>query len=138
MTTSRPRSRPRSRPGRRPGARSVPPSAGSATLPTPRPSYCDHLLAAVPVSLAGLHVVVDCANGSASFVAPDVYRRAGATVTVIAADPDGLNINDGVGSTHIDGLAQAVVAAGADLGIAHDGDADRCLAVSADGDAGRR
>jgi phosphoglucosamine mutase len=96
--------------------------------------YCDHLLAAVSVSLAGLHVVVDCANGSASFVAPDVYRRAGATVTVVAAEPDGLNINDGVGSTHIDGLAQAVIAAGADLGIAHDGDADRCLAVSADGE----
>jgi phosphoglucosamine mutase len=95
--------------------------------------YCDHLLAAVAVPLDGLHVVVDCANGSASFVAPDVYRRAGATVTVVAAQPDGLNINDGVGSTHIEGLAQAVIAAGADLGIAHDGDADRCLAVSADG-----
>ncbi len=96
--------------------------------------YCDHLLAAVPTRLDGLHVVVDCANGSASFVAPDVYRRAGATVTVIAAEPDGLNINDGVGSTHIDGLAKAVAAAGADLGIAHDGDADRCLAVTADGE----
>ena len=97
-------------------------------------SYADHLLRSVTTRLDGLHVVVDCANGSASYVAPDVYRRAGATVTVIAADPDGLNINDGVGSTHIDGLARAVAAAGADLGIAHDGDADRCLAVSADGD----
>jgi phosphoglucosamine mutase len=96
--------------------------------------YCDHLLAAVPTRLDGLHVVVDCANGSASFVAPDVYRRAGATVTVMAAEPDGLNINDGVGSTHIDGLAKAVAATGAHLGIAHDGDADRCLAVTADGE----
>jgi phosphoglucosamine mutase len=96
--------------------------------------YEQHLLAAVPTRLDGLHVVVDCANGSASHVAPDVYRRAGATVTVIAADPDGLNINDGVGATHIEGLGKAVVAAGADLGIAHDGDADRCLAVSADGE----
>jgi phosphoglucosamine mutase len=96
--------------------------------------YADHLLRSVNTRLDGLHVVVDCANGSASLVAPDIYRRAGATVTVIAADPDGLNINDGVGSTHMDGLAKAVAAAGADLGIAHDGDADRCLAVSADGD----
>ena len=86
------------------------------------------------LGLDGLHVVVDCANGSASVVAPEVYRRAGATVTVIAAEPDGLNINDGVGSTHLDGLAKAVAAAGADLGIAHDGDADRCLAVAADGE----
>jgi phosphoglucosamine mutase len=95
--------------------------------------YAAHLLAAVPTRLDGLHVLVDCANGSASGIAPEVYRRAGATVTVVAAEPDGLNINDGVGSTHIDGLAKAVVAAGADLGIAHDGDADRCLAVAADG-----
>jgi phosphoglucosamine mutase len=88
----------------------------------------------VPVDLAGLRIVVDCANGSASAVAPEVYRRAGATVTVIAAEPDGLNINDGVGSTHIGELAKVVVGQGADLGIAHDGDADRCLAVSADGE----
>jgi phosphoglucosamine mutase len=96
--------------------------------------YVEHLLAAVPVRLDGLRVVVDCANGSASGVAPEVYRRAGANVTVVAAEPDGLNINDGVGSTHIGELAKQVVAAGADVGIAHDGDADRCLAVSADGE----
>jgi phosphoglucosamine mutase len=96
--------------------------------------YADHLLKSVPVRLDGLHVVVDCANGSASFVAPEIYRRAGATVTVIAAEPDGLNINDGVGSTHMGGLVEAVRSLGADLGIAHDGDADRCLAVSADGE----
>ena len=95
--------------------------------------YLAHLAAAVPQSLAGVHVVVDCAHGAASTVAPEAYRRAGATVTTIAAEPDGLNINDGVGSTHLGGLVEAVCAAGADLGIAHDGDADRCLAVDASG-----
>lgn len=95
--------------------------------------YLRHLLAAVPTHLAGLRVVVDCAHGAASAVAPELYRRAGANVTAIAADPDGLNINDGVGSTHLEGLVAAVTAHGADLGIAHDGDADRCLAVAADG-----
>ena len=80
-----------------------------------------------------MHVVVDCAHGAASAVAPELYRRAGARVTAIAADPDGLNINDGVGSTHLDGLVAQVRAHGADLGIAHDGDADRCLAVDASG-----
>ncbi|MBN9619951.1 MAG: phosphoglucosamine mutase, partial [Actinobacteria bacterium] len=95
--------------------------------------YGAHLLATVPAPLAGLRVVVDCANGAASAVAPDVYRRAGADVTLIAAEPDGLNINDGVGSTHLDPLIAAVRSTGADLGIAHDGDADRCLAVDATG-----
>jgi phosphoglucosamine mutase len=80
-----------------------------------------------------LHVVVDCANGAASTVAPEVYRGAGAQVTTVAASPDGLNINDGVGSTHLDGLINAVRRSGAHLGIAHDGDADRCLAVDATG-----
>ena len=96
--------------------------------------YIAHLLAAVPTRLDGLHVVVDCSHGAASAVAPEVYRRAGARVTAIAADPDGININEGVGSTHIEGLAKRVVAEGADLGIAHDGDADRCLAVDASGE----
>ena len=96
--------------------------------------YIAHLLAAVPTRLDGLRVVVDCAHGAASAVAPEVYRRAGARVTAIAADPDGININDGVGSTHVEGLAKRVVAEGADLGIAHDGDADRCLAVDASGE----
>jgi phosphoglucosamine mutase len=95
--------------------------------------YLDHLCAAVPHSLAGLHVVVDGAHGAASAVAPELYRRAGARVTELATEPDGLNINDGVGSTHLDGIVEAVRAAGADLGIAHDGDADRCLAVDAYG-----
>lgn len=95
--------------------------------------YLEHLHTAVPQRLDGLHVVVDCAHGAAAYVAPEAYRRAGARVTAIAADPDGLNINDGVGSTHPQALAAAVREHGADLGIAHDGDADRCLAVDASG-----
>ncbi len=70
-------------------------------LPDAGARYADHLLAAVPGSLAGLTVVVDCAHGAASALAPEVYRRAGATVHVIGAEPDGWNINDGVGSTHL-------------------------------------
>lgn len=95
--------------------------------------YLAHLAAAVPTPLGGVHVVVDCAHGAAARVAPELYRRAGARVTVLAAQPDGLNINEGVGSTHLDGLASQVRRVGADLGIAHDGDADRCLAVDASG-----
>ncbi|GAB3295006.1 phosphoglucosamine mutase [Parasphingorhabdus pacifica] len=97
--------------------------------------YVDHLLVATPQPLDGLRVVVDCANGAASMAAPEAYRRAGAEVVAIHSEPDGLNINDGVGSTHLDVLQSAVVEHGADLGIAHDGDADRCLAVDAAGNA---
>lgn len=95
--------------------------------------YVGHLLTATGVPLRGLRVVVDCAHGAASEAAPTAYRRAGADVVAVHADPDGLNINDGVGSTHLGPLRAAVLAHGADLGIAHDGDADRCLAVDADG-----
>jgi phosphoglucosamine mutase len=95
--------------------------------------YGAHLLGAQPTRLDGLHVVVDCAHGAASAIAPEVYRGAGAQVTAVAAQPDGLNINDGVGSTHLGNLIEAVRSTGADLGIAHDGDADRCLAVDATG-----
>jgi phosphoglucosamine mutase len=95
--------------------------------------YLAHLRASVPQRLDGLHVVVDCAHGAAAYVAPEAYRRAGARVTAIAADPDGLNINEGVGSTHPHALVAAVREHGADLGIAHDGDADRCVAVDASG-----
>ncbi|WP_322409873.1 phosphoglucosamine mutase [Microbacterium invictum] len=95
--------------------------------------YVVHLLGALEHRLDGIHVVLDCAHGAASGVSPETFRDAGARVTVIGADPDGLNINDGVGSTHLSQLAAAVRDAGADLGIAHDGDADRCLAVDADG-----
>lgn len=96
--------------------------------------YATHLLGCVPARLDGLRLVVDCAHGAAFRIAPEVYRRAGAEVTAIGAAPDGLNINDGVGSTHLDPLVDAVRASGADLGVAHDGDADRCLAVTAAGD----
>jgi phosphoglucosamine mutase len=102
-------------------------------LPDAAQRYGDHLIGATPASLAGLRVVVDCAHGAASAVAPETYRRAGAEVTALHAEPDGLNINDGVGSTHLGPLQEAVRALGADLGIAHDGDADRCLAVDATG-----
>ncbi|WP_127783948.1 phosphoglucosamine mutase [Rhodococcus sp. X156] len=95
--------------------------------------YLAHLLQATDGSLAGLRVVVDCANGAAFAVAPEAYRRAGAEVIAIHAEPDGLNINDGCGSTHLEDLQRAVVTHGADLGVAHDGDADRCLAVDATG-----
>ena len=91
--------------------------------------YEVHLLSTLDGSLAGLRVVVDCANGAASAVAPDVLARAGAEVIAIHAAPDGLNINDGCGSTHMSDLITAVLEHGADAGIAHDGDADRCLAV---------
>jgi phosphoglucosamine mutase len=95
--------------------------------------YVVHLLSTLPNRLDGVHVVLDCANGAAAGVSPQVFTDAGARVTVIGAEPDGLNINDGVGSTHLDNLAAAVLEHGADIGIAHDGDADRCLAVDAAG-----
>ena len=95
--------------------------------------YVVHLLTTLPHRLDGIHVVLDCAHGAAAGVSPQVFTDAGARLTVIGADPDGLNINDGVGSTHLDNLARAVLEHGADIGIAHDGDADRCLAVDRDG-----
>ncbi len=95
--------------------------------------YLDHLAAASPERLDGLRVVVDCANGAASALAPQAYRAAGADVVVLHADPDGLNINERCGSTHPGDLQAAVLTHGADLGVAHDGDADRCLAVDATG-----
>ena len=91
--------------------------------------YLVHLLTALPNSLAGVKVVLDCAHGAASAVSPDAFRDAGAEVIVIGNDPDGININDGYGSTHLSALQAAVLEHGADAGIAHDGDADRCLAV---------
>ncbi|MGH3868773.1 MAG: phosphoglucosamine mutase [Pseudonocardiaceae bacterium] len=96
--------------------------------------YVDHLLLATPQSLDGVHVVVDCAHGAASVVAAQAYRRAGAEVVALHAQPDGLNINDGCGSAYLDQLRDAVLARRAAIGIAHDGDADRCLAVDATGE----
>jgi phosphoglucosamine mutase len=91
--------------------------------------YLVHLLKALPNRLNGLTVVVDCANGAASSVSPDAFRDAGAKVIVIGANPDGLNINEGCGSTHLSALQAAVLEHKADAGVAHDGDADRCLMV---------
>ena len=96
--------------------------------------YVDHLVASVPRRLDGLTVVVDCANGAASQAAPLALSLAGAEVIAIHNDPDGYNINEDCGSTHMSSLRAAVVEHGADAGIAHDGDADRCLAVTAEGD----
>ena len=96
--------------------------------------YVRHLLTILPHRLEGLHVVVDAAHGAASSVSPWAFREAGAYVTVIGATPNGENINAGYGSTHLARLQRAVVENGAQLGIAHDGDADRCLAVDARGE----
>ncbi|WP_262105767.1 phosphoglucosamine mutase [Arthrobacter sp. Marseille-P9274] len=95
--------------------------------------YIVHLLQTLPARLDGLKIVLDCAHGAASGCSPQVFADAGAQVIVIGAEPDGLNINDGVGSTHLEKLQEAVVKHGANLGIAHDGDADRCLAVDEQG-----
>jgi phosphoglucosamine mutase len=102
--------------------------------------YLRHAGKALTTRLDGITVVVDCAHGAGSAAAPRAYRAAGANVIAINAEPNGLNINDGCGSTHMDQLQAAVVSHGADIGLAHDGDADRCLAVDAagrviDGDA---
>ncbi|MGW2747520.1 phosphoglucosamine mutase [Streptomyces sp. NPDC001450] len=96
--------------------------------------YVGHLLAALPNRLDGLKIVLDEAHGAAAGVSPEVFSRAGAQVVTIGAEPDGLNINDGCGSTHLDPLKAAVLEHGAAFGIAHDGDADRCLAVDHTGE----
>jgi phosphoglucosamine mutase len=96
--------------------------------------YVGHLLSVLPNRLDGLKIVLDEAHGAASGVSPEAFARAGAQVVTIGAEPDGLNINDGCGSTHLDQLKAAVVEHGAALGIAHDGDADRCLAVDHTGE----
>jgi phosphoglucosamine mutase len=85
------------------------------------------------LSLKGLDVVLDCANGATFLVAPEIFRRLGAHVSALAASPDGRNINDGCGSTHPQTLAQAVREGGHDVGFAFDGDGDRMLAVDRDG-----
>ncbi|MFC0314925.1 phosphoglucosamine mutase [Gordonia phosphorivorans] len=95
--------------------------------------YLEHLAASGGRHLDGLTLVVDCANGAAARVGPMAYEAAGARVIAIHAEPDGLNINDGCGSTHMENLQRAVLEHGADLGLAHDGDADRCLAVDSTG-----
>ena len=96
-------------------------------------SYIQNLLKSLDGNLSGLKVVVDCANGAASFVAPELLKRAGAEVIAISASPNGLNINDNCGSTHLENLIAKVRSEGADIGIAHDGDADRVLAIDEKG-----
>ncbi|STC69680.1 phosphoglucosamine mutase [Corynebacterium pilosum] len=101
--------------------------------PDAQDRYLAHLKEAVESDLQGITVVVDAANGAASAVAPKAYEAAGATVIPIFNKPDAFNINDNCGSTHMEHIRKAVVDHGADLGLAHDGDADRCLAVDAEG-----
>ncbi len=96
--------------------------------------YIQHVVSTINQSLAGLKVVVDAANGAASYVAPEIYRRAGAEVIAIHCSPNGTNINENCGSTHMEDLQAAVVKQKADIGVAHDGDADRFLAVDANGE----
>lgn len=96
--------------------------------------YIDHLLSTMNIKLTGLKVVVDCANGAASTVAPSAYEQAGAMVTAISATPTGWNINENCGSTHLESLINEVKKSGADIGIAHDGDADRCLMIAKNGE----
>ena len=98
--------------------------------------YADHLVATLPAGtdLGGLKVVLDCAHGAAHQAGPRALRAAGAEVVAICAEPDGRNINDGCGSTHLEVLQTAVLEHGADAGFALDGDADRCLAVDASGE----
>jgi phosphoglucosamine mutase len=99
-----------------------------------RALYVESLLERRPVDLSGLAVVVDCANGATAVTAPEVLGRLGARVTAVGVEPDGVNINVGCGSTDLALLSETVVAEGADLGLAFDGDGDRMLAVAADGE----
>jgi phosphoglucosamine mutase len=98
-----------------------------------REAYVRSLHERCPVDLSGLHLVLDCANGATAVTAPEVMRGRGARVTAIGAEPDGVNINDGCGSTHPELLARTVTAAGADLGLAFDGDGDRVVAADRHG-----
>ena len=105
---------------------------------TPVEEYVEHLVATIDQPLTGIKVVLDCAHGAAYEAGPRALRAAGAEVIAIGAEPDGLNINDGCGSTHLEPLQAAVLEHGADVGFALDGDADRCLAVDHEGNDRRR
>lgn len=94
------------------------------------PLYADFLLSTLPMPLDGLHLVIDCGNGAASELAPDIFRRAGARVTAIHNQPNGRNINLDCGALHVESLAHAVEQERADAGIAFDGDADRTILIS--------
>ena len=95
--------------------------------------YAHFIQSKVDGDFNGIRVVADCANGAASYIAPKLLRSLGADVVAISCKPDGININDGCGSTHLEQLRKAVVREEADLGIAYDGDADRLLAVDEEG-----
>jgi phosphoglucosamine mutase len=95
--------------------------------------YIDFLASTFPSRLSGLNLVVDCANGAACKLAPELFRRLGADVIPVACEPDGRNINAGVGALHTDYVAARVRESGADLGIAFDGDADRAMFISKSG-----
>ncbi len=97
------------------------------------PRYCDYLVSTLPMKLDGLHLVVDCGNGAASLLAPDLFRKAGARVTAIHHHPNGRNINLHCGALHVESLSETVRAEKADAGVAFDGDADRAIMVSSDG-----
>jgi phosphoglucosamine mutase len=97
-------------------------------------SYLEHILDRFGSDLSGLRVVVDCANGAYSGIAPKAFEQLGAEVTAIGSEPDGTNINQGCGATDLGALQRAVTSSGADLGIAFDGDGDRMLAVDARGE----
>ena len=97
-------------------------------------SYLEHIVERFGTDLSGLELVVDCANGAYSEIAPTAFERLGAEVTAIGCDPDGTNINVGYGATDLSALQQAVTSSGADLGVAFDGDGDRMLAVDARGE----
>ena len=105
----------------------------TTSVDTADEAYINHLVSSIDMPLEGLKIVVDCANGATSAVAPEALRRCGAEVIVINAEPDGYNINANCGSTHPEQLQETVVATGANFGVAFDGDADRCLAVDHEG-----
>jgi phosphoglucosamine mutase len=119
-------------PGRRPEGADL---GRVESWPEGRGRYLDMLAERFPLDLTGLRIVVDCAHGATVVTAPELLSRLGAQVDLIGCAPDGVNINAGVGSTHLDAIRAAVAAAGADLGLAFDGDGDRVLAVDAAGAA---
>ncbi len=95
--------------------------------------YIDHLVSSVHCSLEGMNIAVDCANGSASRTAAQLFERLGANAVILSSDPNGVNINENCGSTHLDNLRAYVIEHGLDAGIAYDGDADRCLCIDNEG-----
>ena len=114
-------------------------SGACAPCTAPRRTTCAPCTSASPTSTStGLDVALDCAHGATYRVAPEIFRRLGATVTALNDAPDGRNINEGCGSTHVDALARAVVDGGHAVGFALDGDGDRVLAVDRTGDRRRR